>query len=171
VSELERQAALQAEARSLIARHRLDETLRRLGRVVPIGSFVTGLMVWRDLDYCVELERDDVWAVLLPLLERCDAAEYVRLPERHSFVLRLDGWKVDLSLWRGGMPDDVVPYPMGLDDETRLLLLRLKARWIERHPDEEPIWSFELYEAVLQDGARTIDEVERALTSRAASPS
>ena len=90
---LARQDALQAEARRFVQEHRLEDVLSTLGRVVPLGSAVTGLMVWRDLDYCVELARTDVWEPLLPLLRRCDRVDYLDEPERHSVVLRLDGWK------------------------------------------------------------------------------
>jgi hypothetical protein len=166
VNLLERQDALQVEARELVDRHRIEDFLSGLGRVVPIGSAVTGLMVWRDIDYCVELEREDVWPALLPVLERCSAVEYADEPERHYFVLRLDGWKVDVSLFKEGLPPGVAPYPTGLDDETRLLILQLKDAWRRRHPDEELLWSFELYDAVLNRGARTLDEVERLIPTR-----
>ena len=163
---LARQDALQAEARRFVQEHRLEDVLSTLGRVVPLGSAVTGLMVWRDLDYCVELARTDVWEPLLPLLRRCDRVDYLDEPERHSVVLRLDGWKVDLSLFKHGLPPGVAPYPTGLDDDTRLMLLGLKDEWRARHPDEELVWSFEIYEAVLRDGARTIAEVERLIPTR-----
>jgi hypothetical protein len=166
VDLLRRQAELQAEARKLVRRHGIEELLSQLGRVVPLGSAVTGLMVWRDIDYCVDLQTEEVWPALLPLLERCSAVEYVREPERHYFVLRLDGWKVDVSLFTDGLPPEVGPYPTGLDDETRLLLLQLKEEWRIRHPAEELVWSFELYEAVLKRGARTLDDVERLIPTR-----
>jgi hypothetical protein len=166
VDLLQRQDALQAEARELVERYRLEELLAQLGRVVPIGSAVTGLMVWRDIDYCVDLATADVWPVLLPLVEHATAVEYTREADWHYFVLRIDGWKVDLSLFTNGMPADVAPYPTGLDDETRLLLLRLKDEWRARHPGEDLIWSYELYRAVLDEGARTLDEVERFIPTR-----
>jgi hypothetical protein len=167
---LARQAALQAEARRFLERHGVEEILRRLGRVRPLGSFVTGLMVWRDLDFCVELETDEVWPALLPLLERCDALEYAREPDRHYVVLRLDGWKLDLSLWTNGLPAGAAPYPTGLDDETRLLLLRLKQEWRDRHPGEDLIWSYEIYESVLKHGARTIEQIEQCIVAAQAPP-
>ena len=46
------------------------------------------------------------------------------------------------------------------------MLLGLKDEWRARHPDEELVWSFEIYEAVLRDGARTIAEVERLIPTR-----
>ena len=164
---LERQATLQEQARRLVEKHRIEESLAGLGRVVPLGSAVTGLMVWRDLDYCVELTTADVWPTLLPLLERCSHLDYVDEPERHYFVLRLDGWKVDLSLFKNGLPTDVGPYPTGLDDDTRLIILDLKQAWRDRHPGEDLIWSYEIYDGVLNHGLRTIEEVEQHIRATA----
>jgi hypothetical protein len=162
---LARQAALQAEARRFLERHRMEEVLAGLGRVLALGSFVTGLMVWRDLDFCVELETEEIWSALLPLLEGCDALEYAREPDRHYVVLRIDGWKVDLSLWTEGLPAGVTPYPTGLDGPTRLLLLRLKQEWRDRHPGEELLCSYEIYEAVLKHGARRIEQIEQRIVA------
>jgi hypothetical protein len=157
---LERQAELQAGARRLVDEFRIEETLQQLGRVLPLGSAVTGLMVWPDIDYCVGLETDDVWNPLLPLLERCSRLFYLGEPERHYFVLRLEGWKVDLSLFKDGLPEDVAPSPAGIDHDTRLLILELKNEWRRRHPGEDLVCSFEIYEAVLKEGLRTIEEIE-----------
>jgi len=50
---LRRQAALQAEARRVVAELDLFGVLRSAGEPQQIGSSVTGLMVWRDLDFNV----------------------------------------------------------------------------------------------------------------------
>jgi hypothetical protein len=50
---LQRQAALQAEAGQVIAALDVPAHLSRAGRVEQIGSSVSGLMVWRDLDFAV----------------------------------------------------------------------------------------------------------------------
>ena len=47
---LERQDALQAEADRLADRLDLSAMLSRAGRFERLGSSVSGLMVWRDLD-------------------------------------------------------------------------------------------------------------------------
>src|SRR4051794_440606 len=48
---LRRQDALQAEARRVVADLDLVPLLSRAGRVEQVGSSVSGLMVWRDLDF------------------------------------------------------------------------------------------------------------------------
>ena len=42
----------------------MEQTLEPCGPVLLVGSFVTGLMVWRDLDVCVDaggLRRERAW--------------------------------------------------------------------------------------------------------------
>lgn len=76
---LARQYALQDEARRFAAEHRLEQLLEPLGRVIPVGSAVTGLMVWRDLDYTVDalgVAGTAVWDALRPLLYRCQKLTY-----------------------------------------------------------------------------------------------
>jgi hypothetical protein len=50
---LQRQAALQAEAGQVIAALDVPAHLSRAGGMEQIGSSVSGLMVWRDLDFAV----------------------------------------------------------------------------------------------------------------------
>ena len=67
---LERQNALQAEANRLIDSLDLQTMLGRAGRFERLGSSVSGLMVWRDLDLgvsCGTLEPERAWAMMVPL--------------------------------------------------------------------------------------------------------
>jgi hypothetical protein len=50
---LERQAALHAEGAEVLARLDLGSLLGDVGSVLVIGSYVSGLMSWRDLDVCL----------------------------------------------------------------------------------------------------------------------
>src|SRR5215211_6975898 len=68
---LRRADALQAEASRVVAELDLVGLLGRLGEVEQVGSSVTGLMVWRDIDIgarCRDLTRDRAWEALQPLL-------------------------------------------------------------------------------------------------------
>ena len=61
---LQRQATLQAEAHGVLADLELVARLGRVGQVRLIGSAVTNLMVWRDLDVQVlapRLSASDAW--------------------------------------------------------------------------------------------------------------
>ena len=170
---LARATNLRAEAEAFLGEHRVEALLAPVGNVLLVGSFVTGLMVWRDLDACVEaqgLAREAAWELVRPLVVRADRVRYVHFDEpddrRHYFVLRLDGWKLDLSLFTHGIPPDVAEFQQELlsrlDDETRLAILRLKELWHRRPEYPELVGGYEICSAVLAD-VRTNDELEAHL--------
>lgn len=179
---LERQAALQAEAKGFVTEHGIERLLARLGRVIPVGSAVTGLMVWRDLDYMVDAPgaaAGDVWDGLRPLLDACQQLAYAdetgerardAAPfERHYFVFRLAEWKLDISVWTNGSPEEVERYQeklRELDPSIRLAILRIKDARHQRPDYPEVVGGFEIYEAVLDHGVRTAEEFEVYLGAR-----
>src|SRR3954470_10208473 len=68
---LRRQDALQAEARGVVAELGLVPLLSRAGRVEQVGSSVSGLMVWRDIDFgvlCRDLTAARAVEAIRPLL-------------------------------------------------------------------------------------------------------
>jgi len=150
--------------------------------VIPIGSAVSGLMVWRDLDFGVDapgLQPTRAWSVLAQLAARADSLHYANETgdrvgetapyERLYLVLRLSGWKLDLSLWTAGAPPIVEEHPRrlreGLDLETRLVVLRLKDAWCGDPLYPETISAWEIYDAVLEHGVRTLEELDAYLTA------
>lgn len=187
VELIARQRLLQDEARRLASTLGISESLGLLGRVIPVGSAVTGLMVWRDVDFTVDAPGATavaVWDALAPLLRHCQALKYAdetgdgvgeTAPfERHYFIFRIDGWKVDVTVWTNGAPEGVERYQREvverLDDEKRLAILRLKDAWHTRPEYPEIVGGFDIYEAVLEHGVRTPEQLERhlALTTRSA---
>jgi hypothetical protein len=173
---LARADELREEARAFLSTHRVEERLAAAARVLLVGSYVTGLMVWRDLDVCVDaagLEGAQAWELVAPFVAASDRVRYEDLDEpddrRHYFVLRLDGWKLDLSLFTDGIPPEVEAWQdelrNRLDDETRLAILRLKERWHRRPEYPEIVGGFEICEAVLA-GVRTEDQLEAHLERR-----
>ena len=140
---LEREEELHAEAQDFLATHEVEKRLAPAGRVLLVGSYVTGLMVWRDLDVCldaVDLERALAWELVRPFLAGANRLRYEHHDEpddrRHYFVLRLDRWKLDLSFFTAGIPPEVEAFQddlrQRLDLETRLVILRLKELWHRR---------------------------------------
>ena len=170
---LERAAALQAEGRDFLDRHAVEPRLARAGSVELVGSVVTGLMVWRDLDVCVDacdLARPEAWELVRPLVLAADRVRYEHLDEpddrRHYFVLGVDGWKLDLSLFTDGIPPEVDAFQRELlgrlDDELRVAILRLKELWHRRPEYPEVVGGYEICSAVLA-GARTPQELDAYL--------
>jgi hypothetical protein len=158
--------------------------------VIRLGSAVTGLMVWRDVDYGVDAAGAgavEAWSAMRPLLEtdRCVALRYENetgarnrwSPEdaRHYFVARIEAesgaeWKVDASIWVAGVPPCVEPFQAslleGLTPEFRLATLRLKEAWHRQPVYPEIVSAFEIYEAVLHHGVRTVEELDAWLVAR-----
>ncbi len=133
-------------------------------------------MVWRDLDVCVDargLGRPEAWDLVRPLVLAADRVRYEQLDEpddrRHYLVLRLAGWKLDLSLFTAGIPPAVEAFQADLlsrlDPNARLAILRLKELWHTRPEYPELVGGFEICEAVL-DGLRTPEELERRFRDR-----
>jgi hypothetical protein len=184
VNSLEaRQAQLQAEADALRRRWRLDELLSRTGPVHYTGSYVSGLMVWRDLDVMVLVPSGFGPPDLLGLL-----AELVALPgvagfdvhdergarsptgqrrdERWHVPLLTDSasgaWRIDLTLWlhdaHGNLTRWHEELRARLTAEQRAAILAIKSVWHMRpeYPDE--VSGLEIYTAVLEDGVRSPDQ-------------
>jgi len=170
---LERASALRTEGRAFLDRHAVEPRLAQAGSVELVGSFVTGLMVWRDLDVCVDsrdLARPAAWELVRPLVDSADRVRYEHLDEpddrRHYFVLRIDGWKLDLSLFTDGIPPEVGEFQRELigrlDDELRVAILRLKELWHRRSEYPEVVGGYEICSAALA-GARTPEELDTYL--------
>lgn len=170
---LARAAALGGEGRAFLDRHAVERRLGQAGSVELVGSFVTGLMVWRDLDVCVDapnLARSAAWELVLPLVHAADRVRYAHFDapddRRHYFVLRIDSWKLDLSLFTGGIPPEIEKFQRELlerlDDDLRLNILRLKELWHGRPEYPEKVGGYEICRAVLA-GAHTPHDLDAYL--------
>ena len=181
-----RQTALQAEATGILAE--LD--LADLGAVHLAGSYVSGLMVWPDLDVMVFVgpgfTPGDVLDLLRRFADRPDVTgfEYhdergARSPtgtvrdERYHVVVSLTRgdtvWRVDLTLWLNDPHVNITEWHESLrstlSDEQRDAILRIKDVWhrLPEYPDE--IGGPEIYRAVLEDGVRTPSQFGEWLTA------
>jgi hypothetical protein len=191
VSLLRRATALQVEAKTLIHTLDLRTMLEQLGPTELVGSAVSGLMVWRDIDFCVDcpdLSRERAWDVLRPLLT---APQVTRLDYRNEmggrhpdgdptdqrlyFVLRYETepgmeWKIDLSLWTVESPSApgilLAELERRLTDETRLAILWIKDIWRRLPIYPEKVGGFEVYDAVLNHGVCTPEDFDRYLRQR-----
>jgi hypothetical protein len=164
-----RQAELRADAWVVLDR------LTALGPLAVTGSYVSGLMVWRDLDVMLlggpEFSPVDVFGLLRHAVDlgvtgfdyrdergsRSPTGE--RRDERYHVTMTLDGWRIDLSVWLYDDHAHVTAYHEGLRErltpEERATILEIKDVWHRRpeYPDE--VSGFEVYTAVLEHGVRT----------------
>ena len=194
MAELEgRQAVLQEEARAVLAE--LDLSALGFGPALPTGSYVSGLMVWRDLDVMVlgeGLSPGDVLRLLAPLADRPgfeglaladergprsptgevrDERYHVPISWRHGDAL----WRIDLTVWLHDLHRNVTEWHERLRStitpEQRTAVLRIKDAWHRRpeYPDE--VGGADIYSAVLDDGVRDPEGFASWLTRRASSVS
>jgi len=171
---IDRQASLRAVGTEVL--RSLDALFEGVGTPIPTGSYVSGLMAWRELDVMVlggpDFSPQDVIALLgravsLPgvtgfdyLDERGDRSPTgERRDERYHVNIRLAEWRVDLSIWLYDDHINVTEWHRALaariTEEERLAVLRIKDVWHRRpeYPDE--VSGLEIYTAVLDHGVRT----------------
>jgi hypothetical protein len=143
-------------------------------------------MVWRDLDFGVDapgITAADAWSAMRPLItdDRCIRLHYENesalgsSDARHYFVCRLAAetgheWKLDISIWTNGVPPEVEPFQASLaerlGDDLRLVILRLKEGWWRDPAYPDLVGGFEIYDAVLDHGVRTLAELDAYLRER-----
>lgn len=184
-----RQTSLQAEAGEVLAdldRYGLFESV---GPPLLAGSYVSGLMCWRELDIMVlggpHFSSYDV----LQLLQRAIAVPGVvgfefhdergpRRPteavrdERYHLPITLQretaSWRIDLTVWLNDPHTNITLWHETLrdtiTDDQRSAVLRIKDVWhrLPSYPDQ--ISGLEIYTAVIDDGVRTPERFAGWLT-------
>ena len=182
-----RQAELQAEAVEV-----LEELERYLGPLLATGSYVSGLMCWRDLDVMALAGPDFAPRDVLRLLQRVvempgvvgfgyrdergprSPAGQLRDERYHVPIALVRGngeWRVDLSVWLHDAHQNVTAWHEQLRDritaEERAAVLRVKDVWhrLPTYPDE--VGGLDIYTAVIEDGVRTPEGFGAWLAARA----
>jgi hypothetical protein len=175
-----RQEALQAEASEVLAGLDLTARLAPLGPVLLAGSYVSGLMCWRDLDVMVHVgprfSKHDVLSLVRDFIGRPDVIGFdyrdergARSPtgtkrdERYHVVILVvrDGqtWRIDVTLWLNDPHENVTAWHEALRDRTtdeqRAAVLRIKDVWHRSPLYPDLIGGYEIYTAVMDDGVRT----------------
>ena len=177
---LVRQSALQAEAGELLAGLDLAALVADLGPPLVAGSFVSGLMCWREVDVMVlagsDFSPQDVLGLLTRIVARAGvtALEYrdERGPrcltgqvrdERYHVPITVDragrAWRIDLTLWLHDPHLNVTRWHEELREritaEQRTAVLRIKEVWHWRPAYPDQVGSLGIYTAVIDDGVRT----------------
>lgn len=177
---LARQSSLQAEAGEVLAELARFGLFQGIDPPLLMGSYVSGLMCWRDLDIGVYAGPDFSPHDVLRLLQRVvDVPGVVgfeyrdergpRCPtgavrdERYHVPISLSRdngtWRIDLSVWLHDPHANVTAWHEALrdtiTDEQRGAVLRIKDVWhrLPSYPDQ--ISGLEIYLAVLDHGVRT----------------
>ncbi|HET6292028.1 MAG TPA: hypothetical protein VFG33_01600 [Kribbella sp.] len=176
---LARAEALQTEARQVLRRLDLEVAFPAFGPPQVVGSALSGLMAWRDLDVVFiapSATADEVLAGLAKIAKaggllaadfRDERGDRRPTPsptdERFYAVLRYEGatavWKVDLTFW---LHPIARPHVADADrlraatPEQKLAILRLK----DEHPGyPDEVGGTDIYNAVLDHGIRSTAEL------------
>jgi hypothetical protein len=177
---LARQSALQTEARQVLAELDLAALVADIGPLLLAGSFVSGLMCWRDLDVGVLAGGDFSPQDVLLLVQRIvgqlgvTAFEYhdergprcvtgqVRDERYHvPFTVDRSGhcWRIDLTLWLHDAHLNITRWHEELRGritaEQRSAVLRIKDVWHRRPDYPDQVGGLDIYTAVIDDGVRT----------------
>lgn len=186
-----RQEALQAEAQQLIVHLDLFTMLAHAGKPEQIGSSVSGLMVWRDIDFnvlCSHRSLHRVFESMQPLLTNPQVTKHhytnesgghtpaeLQGDERYYFVLYYETqagqeWKIDLSFWLSEKPHTQLAHlaylSERLTEETRVAILWIKDIWHRFPSYPYQIGGTDIYDAVLEHGVRTPAQFEVYLFER-----
>ena len=167
----------------MLAELDLERRLEGFGPMHLAGSFVSGLMVWPELDIGFlggpELSPADVIAamgrlVLLPGIlqfhytdergprsptgERRDERFHVAT----TYARPSRTWHLDLTFWLHDSHENVTAWHEQLRDsltpEERSAILRIKDVWHRRPEYPDSVGGLEIYTAVLQHGVRTPEQ-------------
>jgi hypothetical protein len=177
---LRRQDMLQAEADELLAEAGLVRLLESVGPVLLTGSYVSGLMSWREVDVMAlvgpEFAPHDVLDLMrrvvgIPGVTRFDyrdergerrPTEHVRDERYHVEITLTYGagtWHIDLSLWLHDIHANITEWHeqlrASITPEERDAVLRIKDVW---HKEPSYQGGLEVYTAVLEHGVRTPEQ-------------
>ena len=185
-----RQDALQVEAESVMRELDLTSLLGQAGLVEQVGSSVSGLMTWRDIDLTVVspgLTSDRAWLTMRPIVSRDRIRQVMYSNEtgnlnrsgrpyddRHYFVIHYettsqDEWKIDITFWVTDGPRQQRAQALELaelDREKRLRILWLKDIWHRLPAYPYKVGATDIYAAVLDHGVRTPAEFDAFLLAR-----
>lgn len=189
-----RQEALQAEAEEVMDQLQLLRLLNRAGKTIIVGSKALGLMVWRDVDieiYCPVLSPDSIFETIRPLasvpgIHKLNFRDWSGprsvsdVPDGLYWGVRYQPdadpeWKFDLwfvaehTTHRMGS-EALSTMPPRLTPEVRSTILRLKSLWFEHPSYRHVVYSTDIYDAVLEHGVATTEQLERYLRERGKLP-
>jgi hypothetical protein len=187
-----RQDRLQVEAKEVLAELDRSGLFVDLGPPTMAGSYVSGLMVWRELDIMMlggpHFSPHDVLRLLHTIItipgvisfeyhdERGSRrpTEAIRDERYHLPITVQRGtttWRIDLTVWLHDPHANITTWHESvrdtITDEQRLAVLRIKDVWHQRPEYPDHVSGVEVYNAVLNDGVRTPEQFGAWLESSA----
>jgi hypothetical protein len=174
-------SSITGEADKILNNCGLSGILRNYGNVLPTGSYVLGLMTWRDLDIYIEndklTERDffkmggEIASRLKPQRMHFRNELLAKTPGLPAglywgiYVSGLvcpDEWKIDIwamsSAQKETLQKDFDALKASVNEQNRPLILAIKDHYW-RHPEyRKTFHSLDIYQAVIQENVRSVKE-------------
>ena len=183
---LKQQNQLQDEANALLENTPVLEFLNKLGNPIQVGSSVTGLMVYPDIDFSVQNDDYTIQDAILLTGSLFDSlsvtafkiADFSQTKDEDAgyyigFEFPYEGksWHIDATISKVGPittnPAEMQNWIDAMTDDERVVILDLKKQLIDMKryvgARSQPPYTFRsshLYEGVLKGGARTVIDLE-----------
>jgi hypothetical protein len=187
INELEKlNSAITAEANKILNECGLSEILGKYGNPVPTGSYMLGLMTWRDLD--IYLETNDITESSFFKLgeELVSALKPQRMHYRNEFLGKTPGlplgyywgiyatglvspeeWKIDLwaisSEQLKSLQKGMDELKTSISEERRQIILEIKSHYWNHPEYRKGFHSLDIYQAVIEENIRSIKGFARWL--------
>jgi hypothetical protein len=168
----------------------LHTEFARYDPVLVTGSFISGLMVWRDLDVMLlggpDLSPTEVLSAVAKIVALPGLVGFSYADERGSrsptgerrderyhvpmtYVRPSGTWRLDLTFWLHDPHENVAAWHEALREsltpQQRADILGIKDVWHRRPEYPDTIGGYEIYTAVLDHGVRTPQQFEAWLAT------
>ena len=174
-------STMTGEGNKILYNHGLVEIISKYGIPVPTGSYVLGLMTWRDLDIYIETDfitESDFFKLGGEIASRLKPQ---RMHYRNEFLGKTpnlpvgfywgiyvtglvspEEWKIDLwaidSEQRKNFQKSMDELRAGISKERRLVILEIKNHYW-KHPEyRKTFYSLDIYQAVIEEDIKTVRE-------------
>ena len=182
MNELKKQnSIITGEADKILHNYGLLRIMNKYGKPVLTGSYVLGLMTWRDLDINLEINELTEKRFFQMGGEIASTLKPYRISFRNEFLTgraqmpvgfyygihtnilgspeewKIDIWALDTEQINRGKKE-LAELRARIDDTNRLFILEIKSRFC-KHPEyRHGIYSIDIYDAVIEHGIRTVEE-------------
>lgn len=188
---LQQQDALQNEANLLIEKLELRKTLNKVGVMSVVGSVELGLMTWRDIDIEVFVEqasRDSISEVVKNLLNKAvNRIDFTFIDNNNNYLQAMPeglylgikykvekdiAWKIDIWFVSGKHSEGfnhLTELKSKLTDEFKIIVLDIKSQIADNPKYKKEIMSVDIYDAVLNQNVKNLEEFKIYLKDRSKS--
>ncbi len=180
-----RQEEFQREAYWVLEELDLLSILSFYGKPTIVGSLATGLMTWKDIDIEITegIDEEKYWQVVkklfhTPKYKFLSVVDFRKSVNPNSakglylslsdYYLRGEGsWKIDIWFLNPRKPGEENFHKWlqeNLKEEHRLPILRIKEQIASTTKYKHEIFSIDIYKAVIEDSAKSLEDFKKYLT-------